>query len=69
MRRKAAGAGIDISLRELRASLAGIQETVLLGPGERGRPRARRILTDIDPVHDGRAQVSVLLAATSARIR
>ncbi len=31
------------------ATLAQIQETVLLYPGTEGRPRARRILTDTDP--------------------
>ena len=36
-------------MRELLATLAGIQETVLLYQGERGRPRARRMLTEIDP--------------------
>ena len=30
------------------SSLAGIQETVLLYQGERGRPRARRMLTEKD---------------------
>ena len=32
------------------ATLAGIQETVLLYQGERGRPRARHVLTEMDPV-------------------
>jgi transposase len=41
--------GIHISVRELLDTLAGIQETVLLYQGERGRPRARRMLTEIDP--------------------
>ncbi len=49
MRREAARAGIDISVRELLGTLAGITEIVLLYPGERGRPRARRMLTDLDP--------------------
>ena len=49
MRRQAHQAGIDLSVRELLASLAGIQETILLYPGAQGRPRARRILTDQDP--------------------
>jgi len=31
-------------------ALAGIQETVLLYPAQRGRPRARRMRTDTDPV-------------------
>jgi transposase len=48
MRRQAAAAGIDLSVRELVSSLAGIQETVLLYEGERGRPRARRMLTEMD---------------------
>ena len=30
-------------------ALAGIQETVLLYQGERGRPRARRMLTEMNP--------------------
>src|SRR5660398_177994 len=49
MRREAHHNGIDLSVRELLASLAGIQETVLLYPGTQGRPRAHRILTDQDP--------------------
>ena len=44
------GIGLDLSVRELLANLAGIQETVLLYPtGNKGRPRAQRILTDTDP--------------------
>ena len=38
-----------MSVRELLGHLAGIQETVLLYQGERGRPRARRMLTEMDP--------------------
>jgi transposase len=49
MRRQATRAGLSMSVRELLTTLAGIQETVLLYPGERGRPRARRMLTDLDP--------------------
>ena len=50
MRRQAHQAGLDLSVRELLATLGGIQETVLLYPtGNKGRPRAQRILTDIDP--------------------
>ncbi len=48
MRRQAEQAGLHLSVRELLAQLAGIQETVLLYPGDRGRPRAQRILTDQD---------------------
>ena len=49
MRRQAEHAGLAMSVRELLATLAGIQETVLLYQGERGRPRARRMLTEMDP--------------------
>jgi transposase len=49
MVRQAQHAGMTISVRELLATLAGIQETVLLYQGERGRPRARRMLTDMNP--------------------
>jgi transposase len=49
MVREADRAGIHMSVRELLDTLAAIQETVLLYQGERGRPRARRILTEIDP--------------------
>jgi hypothetical protein len=38
-----------MSVRELIATLAGIQETVLLYPSDRGRPKARRMLTDLNP--------------------
>lgn len=49
MRRQAQHAGISMSVTELLDTLAGIEETVLLYQGERGRPRARRMLTEIDP--------------------
>jgi transposase len=50
MRRQAHQGGLDLSVRELLTNLAGIQETVLLYPtGNKGRPRAQRILTDTDP--------------------
>jgi len=50
MRRQAHQAGLDPSVRELLTTLAGIQETVLLYPtGNKGRPRAQRILIDTDP--------------------
>jgi transposase len=50
MRRQAHQAGLDLSVRQLLTNLAGIQETVLLYPtGNKGRPRAQRILTDTDP--------------------
>jgi transposase len=49
MVREADRAGMHLSVRELLATLAGIGETVLLYQGETGRPRARRMLTDMDP--------------------
>ena len=48
MVREADRAGMHLSVRALLSSLAGIQETVLLYQGERGRPRARRMLTEKD---------------------
>jgi transposase len=52
MRLKARRAGMDLSVRELLGQLGGIGETVLLYQAERGRPRARRMLTDTTPVQD-----------------
>jgi len=49
MCRQAAANGLVMSVRELLGTLSGIEETVLLYAGERGRPRARRMLTDMDP--------------------
>jgi transposase len=49
MTREADHAGMHQSVRELLDSLAGIEETVLLYQGERGRPRARRMLTEMSP--------------------
>jgi len=51
LRREAARAGLAMSVRELLSTLAGIQETVLLyHDGGKGRPRARRMLTELDPI-------------------
>jgi len=50
MRREADRAGLHMSVRELLNELAGIGETVLLyHDGGKGRPRARRMLTDTTP--------------------
>ena len=50
MRREAEHAGLHLSVRELLDTLAGIEETVLLyHDGSKGRPRARRMLTDTTP--------------------
>jgi transposase len=49
MRRHAAQAGLDLSVRELLHTLAGIGETVMIYPSTGGRPKARRMLTEQDP--------------------
>ena len=49
MRREATHAGVTLSVRELLTHLAGIQETLLLYPSTGGRPRARRMLTQMTP--------------------
>jgi transposase len=52
MRRRARQAGLDLSAGGLLRELAGIGETVLLYRGDRGRPRAHRLLTETSPVQD-----------------
>ena len=47
MTREADRAGLHMSVRELLTGLAEVQETVLLYQGERGRPRARRVTTEM----------------------
>jgi len=47
MRLKAARAGLRTSVRELLSQLAGIEETVLIYPSTGGRPRARRMTTEL----------------------
>jgi transposase len=47
MRRQAARAGLRMSVRELLAQLAGIGETVLIYPSTGGRPKARRMTTEL----------------------
>jgi hypothetical protein len=49
MTREADRAGMHLSVAALLQSLAGIEETLLLYQGERGRPRARRMLTEMEP--------------------
>ncbi|MGH3577078.1 MAG: IS1634 family transposase [Mycobacterium sp.] len=50
MVRQAAGAGMQMSVRELLGALGGIEESVMLFKGERGRPKARSMLTEMDSV-------------------
>jgi transposase len=49
MRREAANAGMNLSVRELLTHLAGIEETVLIYPSTGGRPRTRHQLTETSP--------------------
>lgn len=51
MRRTAEHAELHLSVRELLNQLSAIQETVLLyHDGGKGRPRAQRLLTDMNPI-------------------
>ncbi len=50
MVREADHAGMRMSVRDLLSTLGGIEESVMLFQAERGRPRARRMLTEMDPV-------------------
>ena len=52
MRLQAERAGERKSVRELLRQLAGIGETVLIYPAERGRPKARRMLTQTTATQD-----------------
>jgi transposase len=52
MRLQAERAGLHISVRELLHQLAGIGETVLIYPAERGRPKARRMLTQTTAIQE-----------------
>jgi len=47
MRLRAERAGHHLSVRTILDTLAGIEETVLIYPSTGGRPKARRITTDI----------------------
>ena len=57
MRLRAARAGLRMSVRELLRELGGIGETVLLYHGDRGRPRAHRMLTETSPLQDKLAAI------------
>jgi transposase len=52
MRRQAARAELNLSVRELLDQLAGIAETVLIYPSTGGRPKARRMLTETTDTQD-----------------
>ncbi len=57
MRLRAARAGLRMSVRELLGQLAGIGETILIYPAGRGRPKARRMLTETTSTQDKLIQV------------
>jgi transposase len=50
MAREAKNAGMVMSVRELLSDLKGIEETVMIYPSTGGRPRARRMITEMDPI-------------------
>ncbi|MDT3441041.1 MULTISPECIES: hypothetical protein [unclassified Pseudofrankia] len=49
MRRETEQAGLALSVPALLGELEGIGETVLLYQGDRGRPRARHMITRMSP--------------------
>ena len=57
MRYRARQAGLDLSIRALPDEVAGIGETVPLYQGEKGRPRAWRIVTETTPTQDALVDV------------
>ncbi len=57
MRLQAQRAGLRMSVRELLAQLAGIGETILIYPAARGRPKARRMLTETSSTQDKLTQI------------
>jgi transposase len=50
MRRETEQAGLRLSVREMLDQLAGIQETILIFASTGGRPQARRMLTETNPI-------------------
>ena len=57
MRHRARRARLHLSVPALLGELAGIAETVLLYQGDRGRPKARRMLTETNPTQDTLTQL------------
>ena len=57
MRLHARRAGLRMSVRELLTQLAGIGETTLIYPTARGRPKARRMLTETTGTQDKLTQI------------
>jgi transposase len=68
MRLQTERAGLHLSVRELLAQLAGIGETVLIYPtGGKGRPKARRMLTETTNLQDQLTQIFALNRYTPKR--
>jgi hypothetical protein len=57
MRYQARRAGLHLSVRALLDELEHIGETVLLYQGERGRPKARRMLTETTPTQQRLSEI------------
>jgi transposase len=57
MRYRARRAGLDLSVRELLGQLAAIGETVLIYPSTGGRPKARRMTTELTGPQPGLYQI------------
>ncbi len=57
MRYRARQAGLDLSVRELLGQLAAIGETVLIYPSTGGRPKARRMTTELTGPQPGLCQI------------
>ena len=57
LRLQAERAGMHLSVRELLHQLAGIGETVLIYPTDRGRPKARRMLTETTKIQAQLAEI------------
>ncbi|TQC42218.1 hypothetical protein EEB14_50155, partial [Rhodococcus sp. WS4] len=56
--------GHHLSVRQLLAALAGIEETVLIYPSTGGRPKARRMLTETT---GGRPKARHMLTETTTK--
>jgi transposase len=52
MTRQVRRAGLTLSTGEIMKELADVQETLLLYPSTGGRPRARRMLTEMTPIQE-----------------
>jgi transposase len=67
LEREVRRSGLSISIGEIMKALAEMQETVLVYPSTGGRPRARRMLTDMDSTQERLFQIFDLEALAPAR--